>query len=258
MNNSNKKITIKKACSIALNIVFYSAIIILLLFSISNLSNEELKIPSFIGTSYLTVQTNSMAGNESDSFTSEDLLIVEKITEKKKQQQLDSLKVGDIITYKMFLPLDKIYILNTHRIVDIVTNTDNSIYIITQGDGNVLGDKSIYKYDRSKDDNDAAYYEIVAFADVRAIYKKHVDGLGKTMKFLQSSTGFFICIVMPTAALFLVQAFILAVNFFKLRQEKVGVAQKTDLESERERMKAEILAELQNQNQKKENEDNPS
>lgn len=243
IKNSNKILKITK---IVMNVIFYSFIVILLLFSISNLGlKDDQDIPGLFGNGFLTVQTNSMAGEEDDSFTAKDLIFVKVVTEKNRAKLLSKLEVGDIITFSYFnKELDGI-ILNTHRIVDIVGEGENTLFI-TQGDK--VGMNPVYDYVIGGE-NDADYYESVGYENVKAIYKSKWSGVGATMKFIQSSTGFLVCIVLPTLIFFVVQAILLVLNFTKIKHNKdvakLAIDNEELLKLEREKIKQELLAEME-------------
>ena len=69
---------------IALNVVFYILILLVLLFSISNIraKNKNDQIPNIFGKGYLNVLSDSMTGDNKDSFNTGDMIIV-KIANKK-------------------------------------------------------------------------------------------------------------------------------------------------------------------------------
>lgn len=244
-----------KIVSIVLNCVFYLFIFILLIFSISNLGMKtELDIPSIFGRGYLTVQTASMEGEEKDSFTTKDLIFVKVITDKNRDKIVSKLEVGDIVTFAYYSDEIGRTILNTHRIVDFTVGSDGKEYIRTQGDKYAMS--PAYKY--NPDDLSNSKYETVAIESIKAVYTGKWSGFGSTMKFLQTSNGFLICIVLPTALFFIFEAIMLVMNFMKIKNHKSEelrtkeheeeiARMKAELENEKEKMRAELLKELQNE-----------
>lgn len=255
-----------KITSIVLNVVFYVFIAILLLFSISNLKmKDELSIPSLFGKGYLTVQTSSMEGEEEDSFTRDDLIFVKVVNDKNREKLVSGLEVGDIITFAYYSDEIGRTILNTHRIVGNSYDSEGKKYYITQGDKYGMDPAKKYEKDcdiSTKDPNYSDYYETISAENIKAIYTGKMEGTGRTMKFLQTSNGFLLCIVLPTALFFIFEAVVLVMNFMKIKNEKNELARqkeheedlariKADLEAEKEKMRAEILAEMKKEQEEK-------
>ena len=105
---SQPKINIKNVLKIAGNVLFYTVIVFLLLFSISNLSVKSNKdIANVLGRGFLPVISDSMEGNNRDSFDKGALVFVRLLSAEDKQ----NLNIGDIVT---FYDLNLVA-LNTHR-----------------------------------------------------------------------------------------------------------------------------------------------
>lgn len=256
-----------KIISIVLNCIFYLFIALLLIFSISNLKmKDELSIPGLFGRGYLTVQTSSMDGEEKDSFTKNDLIYVKVVTDKNREKKTKNLEIGDIITFAYYSDEIGRTILNTHRIVDKRFDSENNLIFVTQGDKIAMDITRKYEKVPSveKADDYISCYETVSYKDVKAIYTGKWSGFGKTMKFLQSPNGFLVCIVLPTALFFIFEAIMLVMNFNKIRNQKKELAtaseheeemanMKAELEVEREKMRAEILAEMESKKDQEEN-----
>lgn len=239
-----------KIIKIVVNVIFYALILILLLFSIANLNKkDEFSVPSIFGTGFTTVETDSMAGSEKDSFTSKDVVFLKVVTDKNRTKKLAKLEVGDIICYKTWNPTLGRYMLNTHRIYEINYDPDgNVVSYTTKGDNPVTNPVP--------DDGE------VFLENVRGIYTSKWKNAGSFFKFLQTSTGFLVCIVLPVAVFFIVELvlFILQLNKIKKFKDdakheeelaKLKEEQEARLEEEKARIRAEILAE---QEKKKEEE----
>lgn len=239
VQQENKTLKIVK---VVVNVIFYVLIFMLLLFSIANLNKkDEFSVPSIFGKGFTTVQTDSMAGSEKDSFTTKDLVFVSVVNDHNRAKKLAKLEKGDIITFKTWNSTLGSYMLNTHRIFEIVYNADGSVaYYITKGDNPVSNPVP---------DDDPVYAE-----DIRGIYTGKWVGAGATFKFLQTSTGFLVCIVLPVAIFFIVELvlFILQLNKIKRLKDnekheeemaKLKEEQAAKLEEEKARIRAEILAE---------------
>ena len=254
MDNQNKKINWKKIGKIVLNVFFYTLIGLLLIFSITNLTRKDkTEVASIFGSGYCTVLSESMAGKKKDSFTSKDLILVRKVTDRNRDRLLSKkVSVGKIITFKGDVNGQEALI--THRVVDIITNADGSInYFITQGDYNAI---QYGEYVKEKGDISAC--EVVSPSDVRGIYTGKMKGLGGAMKFLQTPNGFLLCVVLPMILFFIAMLLILVLNIISVRKAKTEEQHAADiealkeeqarmLEEEKARIRAELLAEQQKQ-----------
>ena len=241
---------VKKVLSIIFNILFYSFLVVLFVFSISNIRSKKNNIPNIFGVGYLQVQTGSMTG----TFEAGDYIWVKVANEKK----VEKLKVGDVITFYDAAIAESIAeaggendgtSLNTHRIVDIKTMADGTLRYICQGDY-VKKTHPDAVYDSTKDSN--TLIQIVRVEDIKAIYTKNMGkGMTGILKFAKSSLGFGLCIVLPTALLLVYEVVMLIRNIMKLNKEKLEAqmaetqaAQQEDLEAQKQRMREELLAEL--------------
>ena len=92
-------------------------------------------------------------------------------------------------------------------------------------------------------------------------------GAGKAFKYIQTSNGFLLCIVLPIAIFFVVELLIVILNFMKIKQgkreeehavemEKMRQEQQRLLEEEKARIRAEILAEQARKQEEEENNNN--
>lgn len=258
-NKSENKVW--KIASIVLNCIFYVFIGILLIFSISNLNvkKDAYNIPGLFGKGYLTVLTPSMDGDQEDSFTTEDLIFVKKVTDKNREKIVEELEVGDIITFVYYSSDLRKDILNTHRIVDIVIADSGEKIFVTQGDKVAMNPDTKY----GTPGLSYEYYENVSENNIKAVYTGKWSGAGNVMSFLLTSNGFLLCIVLPTALFFIYEAILLVMNFMKLKSQKDQVQKdkeheedlariKAELEAEREKIRSELLAEMQAEKEQKE------
>jgi len=222
-----KKNVLNNTAKATLNVLFYMTIIFLLIFSIANIRvKQENDIANVFGTGFLSVQSDSMAGSQASSFSKGDLIFVKMIN----QQNLNTVAIGDVVTYYDY----SIKAFNTHRIVDS-TLINGDLYFITQGD-NVLEPD----------------LQPLRAQDVLAVYRSNVSGLGTTLDYLQTSTGFALMIILPVVFILLVEGIILAKNYMAVHRIKYEenfkeMEQKAmkDLDLEKERIRRQILQELQ-------------
>lgn len=244
---------------IALNVVFYILILLVLLFSISNIraKNKNDQIPNIFGKGYLNVLSDSMTGDNKDSFNTGDMIIV-KIANKKN---ISKLEVGNIVTfydYRLASNKGAGSALDTHRIVYIdKTNNDSYVYY-------TVGDKIAKQlnFDASKLNADnyltilnslgSNNYQAFGSTEIRGIYSGKWSGFGKT---IQAINNHFIAIVIvPVAILLVFEIGVLVLNIMRAREEKLKLEmketsqelanQETISADEKEKLKAELRAEL--------------
>lgn len=244
---------------IALNVIFYLLILLVLLFSISNIraKNKNDQIPNIFGKGYLNVLSDSMTGDNEDSFNTGDMIIV-KIANKKN---ISKLEVGNIVTfydYRLASNKGAGSALDTHRIVYIdKTNNDSYVYY-------TVGDKIAKQlnFDASKLNADnyltilnslgSNNYQAFGSTEIRGIYSGKWSGFGKTIQAINNH--FIAIIIVPVAILLVFEIGVLVLNIMRAREEKLklemketsqGLAnQETISADEKEKLKAELRAEL--------------
>ncbi len=244
---------------IALNVVFYILILLVLLFSISNIraKNKNDQIPNIFGKGYLNVLSDSMTGDNKDSFNTGDMIIV-KIANKKN---ISKLEVGNIVTfydYRLASNKGAGSALDTHRIVYIdKTNNDSYVYY-------TVGDKIAKQlnFDASKLNADnyltilnslgSNNYQAFGSTEIRGIYSGKWSGFGKTIQTINNH--FISIIIVPVAILLVFEIGVLVLNIMRAREEKLKLEmketsqelanQETISADEKEKLKAELRAEL--------------
>ena len=244
---------------IALNVVFYILILLVLLFSISNIraKNKNDQIPNIFGKGYLNVLSDSMTGDNEDSFNTGDMIIV-KIANKKN---ISKLEVGNIVTfydYRLASNKGAGSALDTHRIVYIDrTNNDSYVYY-------TVGDKIAKQlnFDASKLNADnyltilnslgSNNYQAFGSTEIRGIYSGKWSGFGKTIQTINNH--FIAIIIVPVAILLVFEIGVLFLNIMRAREEKLKLEmketsqelanQETISADEKEKLKAELRAEL--------------
>lgn len=244
---------------IALNVVFYILILLVLLFSISNIraKNKNDQIPNIFGKGYLNVLSDSMTGDNKDSFNTGDMIIV-KIANKKN---ISKLEVGNIVTfydYRLASNKGAGSALDTHRIVYIdKTNNDSYVYY-------TVGDKIAKQlnFDASKLNADnyltilnslgSNNYQAFGSTEIRGIYSGKWSGFGKTIQTINNH--FIAIIIVPVAILLVFEIGVLVLNIMRAREEKLKLEmketsqelanQETISADEKEKLKAELRAEI--------------
>lgn len=247
---------------IALNVIFYLLILLVLLFSISNIraKNKNDQIPNIFGKGYLNVLSDSMTGDNKDSFNVGDMIIVNVANDKK----ISKLVVGDIVTfYDSNLASNKGAgtALNTHRIVYIGKNTEGTTIYYTMGDkiakninfnANSLANMTEQEVNETFDRLGHSQYQVFTASAIRGIYSGKWSGFGKT---IQTINNYFIAIIIvPVAILLVFEIGVLVLNIMRAREEKLKLEmketsqelanQETISADEKEKLKAELRAEL--------------
>ena len=133
-----------------------------------------------------------------------------------KKCDTSTLEEGDIICFHTIIENE--YALNTHRIKSIETVGDARSYT-TVGDNN----------------NGVADLHVISDGDIVGKYVGHLQGVGRVMDFLSSSTGFLIVIVLPMLLFFIYQVYHLIMISIRLKK---AVAVETAREVEAAKMQA--------------------
>lgn len=173
--------------------------------------SSDMGIGNVLGYTPFTIQTDSMA----PTFKSGDLIIAKEV------KNINELKIGDVITYSTVLTDDtgrSVRGNNTHRISDIEYNQDGTISaFVTKGDAidtednvYVLPDEVIAKQVNSGIDENGEYMDGLKIAS-----------FGSALNFLQSRTGFMICIIIPLALFFIWQIYKLITMFMEAKAEDI-------------------------------------
>ena len=211
----NKKMDVKKILSIVGNVLVWAFVILSLVITVMVFAAQKSEdgVPALFGKSLITIQTKSME----DTYYAGDMVFMTKLTREEKL----NLQVGQIITFRTSIDIDndgKPGDLNTHRIVE---GRGDSLSYVTKGDNNPYADNV----------GDKAY--TVHVDDIIGVCTDEgkIRGFGNVIKFLSSSLGFFLCIVLPLILFFLYELY----NFINvLVTEKNKKAAIAGVESEEE------------------------
>ena len=225
---------------ILLIIIIIIAIIITVMTFTSK--NSDMGIGNVLGYTPFAVQSDSMDSGEPSGFGSGDLIISKEVKDP------STLKIGDVITYSTIIEGQsagkKIRGYNTHRITDIILAGDGSVYaFVTAGDAvgmedtvNVLPDEVIAKQVNSGVDENG-----------NRLTGMKIANFGSALSFLQSRTGFMICIIIPLALFFIWQIYKLISMFMTAKAENLS-------EESKQRVIEEYIAQ-QNKESSQEKED---
>lgn len=199
---------------ILLIIIIIIAIIITVMTFTSK--NSDLGIGNILGYTPFSIQSDSMNSGSAGGFAQGDLIITKEVDD------VSALKIGDVITYSTVITDNNgksIRSYNTHRIYDITYNDDKSIEsFITMGDAVGTEDNVVVLPD-----------EIIAKQVNSGLDESgnRVDGLkianfGSALNFLQSRTGFMICIIIPLALFFIWQIYKLIAMFMEAKASNIS------------------------------------
>ncbi|MDR0697258.1 MAG: hypothetical protein LBF68_07005 [Christensenellaceae bacterium] len=237
VEKSSTKKKVLKIVNICTNVILALVLIIVLLFAVMAISKQENDYNMLFGYTYLAVLTDSMSGDQKDSFDVNDLVIAKVIDGNK--EEIDKLKEGDIITFFTLMKDasgGQSRALNTHRIIKIQ-------------DGAREGERAF----RTKGDNSIAEDTLtVDEASIVAVYSGQVNGLGFIVSSLQDKDGFLYFILIPSciAVIYCLYVFIAnLVGFMKARTEmqfaQKGLIATAEIDqAEKERIKQELLKEM--------------
>jgi len=177
--------------------------LVILLFAVSllvvsmSLTSRSTGIPNLAGYTLFSVQTDSMK----PTINTGDLMI------SRVSDQNDTHELGEVVTFKAYM--DRIPILNTHRIVD-VKEIDDVTYYVTKGD-NASG----------PDQKELSGGDIVATWNGFRIAKA-----GKAFDYLRTQKGFMFCVLLPMMFFFLYILYQFIVNLKEHNREKIMTAVK--------------------------------
>lgn len=231
----------KKIINIVVDVVCGVVLVFALIIAvcmIKSKNSEYANYTDFFGKAYLAVESPSMTNQidndgkvDYDNFSKGDLIVIKILNNSEKS----SLKVGDVITFNDNTPSankDK-YVLNTHRIVAIDVNAKGVREYTTRGD-----------YNRSVDP--------VKVTDERIVgkFESKIKGVGTVVSFMGTFWGFFVFVLLPTLIIVVIAAVNFAMVFIKEKKAQKAIAaqaQEEVLAEERERIRQELLAEMQGQ-----------
>ena len=254
----------KKPVTIVLNVLFYTIVVLLLLFAlataIGNVKQrnrrkeaeaqgtivQDYNIPTLFGIGLLSVQSDSMdmeTGNDGsvpikkDSFLIGDLLVVKTATSRriaKIEKEKSIITYFDVAENKLI----------THRVVDIIEKPDGTKSYITQGDRIEIINPGA-DYDGPEDS-----YQVttVSAGEIIAVYSSKIKGGGSFLEFLQTRLGLGLCVLLPCFLFLVFEVIVLVRNIFAVNKEKMkeelASQPQFDAEAEKEKIRQQILAEM--------------
>lgn len=180
------------------NFFFYTlisiVIVVALLYTVVNLAGNN-GISTILGHTVGSVQSGSMSG----TFEKGDIIV-------SKQIDGEEIKEGDIISFWYNDPQAQQIIVVTHRVIEL--REDGKI--VTQGD---VANKA----------NSVDKIEVISKGDVISRYSFKIPYVGAVLDFINTSTGFFVCILIPVFLFLFWQIYVFIVTVSdakKLAKEK--------------------------------------
>ncbi len=213
-----KKKKPKKVLNTIINVLLVICIIVAVVCTyISFVTTSGNGVPSIFGLRILSIQTNSM----SDTINYGDLIVDVPVDP-------EDIRKDDIITYWTIINGERV--LNTHRVVEIY---DGGGFLIfeTKGDANSSADPLT-----------------VHQREIIGKYQFKISGLGKVFDYLQTPVGFFIVVVIPVFLFFIYHL----VQFFRALFEYQNVKNRIKFETERGRTEDLISEQQKLESEKKE------
>ncbi len=189
--------TIWNAISLVICILLACILLINCILIVKSAINKD-KVPSIAGWYPMIVLSDSMY----PEIQKGDLIFGRVVSPEKVQ-------VGDVISF--FDPESKTGAVVTHRVTDITM--DGGLSFTTKGDANSIKDSEQIPADK-----------------VIGVYKTRIRGAGKIAMFMQTTTGFIVCIALPV---------LLIVGYDFLTRHKKEKTPEVDEEKEK------LMAELQ-------------
>lgn len=214
----------KRIINIVVDVVVAVILAFALILAISTITSKKKGYDQYteiFGTAYLAVESGSME----PTFKRGDLIKIKTV----KGDDAANLEKDDIITFKTTLRQGGKIVLNTHRIVEVVKE-NGTVKYRTQGDNKVT--------------NPNPDSDLVTLDDIVGVYKGKAGGIGNVFLFMNTSAGFFVCVVLPTLLIVAYCAvnLVLVIRKEKKKQTEEAVIAKMD---EREKLRQELLAEMQ-------------
>lgn len=225
MNQKAKKIFHVIIDVLVILVLVISAVVLVMALS----SRASGGIPNLFGKAPVGVQTNSMHGDNSDSFDENDLIICDCVDINNNP----NFSEGDVVTFPQDITGNGQQSMITHRIYKV--NEDGSF--LTKGDNNDTYDQ---------DPHNAIVFPNIYYYDVLAVYHgSKIPGLGGFVNLLQTPVGFFWIILVPMILFFLYQAVRVVMNAMAYSREKGAEQARLAVEQSglTEEQKAQAIAE---------------
>lgn len=220
-------------------LIIVTCIVFSIVLLVSSMGNKEGKLNDIINL--MPVMSDSMVGDNPDSFNIDDLVLVKKLSDEDKK----NLKVGDIVTFKVYDQTLQAKIYKSHRIVKICQEGDvewNDCDVVTQGDAAQKHVDTILENDKLSDEQkykelaNKGYRDYLRFSNIEGIYTGKIEKVGGAITFIKQPAAFFGLIVTPLALLLLYNIFVIIRGVTKAKDDK----HKAELEESEAKHRAEM------------------
>jgi len=212
----------KKALNITVNVIVSIIVIFVLILTINIIVSGKKGYTKLFGYTYVAVRSDSMDGDQPDSFKKGDLLKVKVLSDAEKQE----LKKDDIITF--YYPVSK--------------SVPGAKYIVIDGKPHIINSHRIERVegDRifTRGDKEGAPLDLGnrQYSDIIGKVVSHTDGLGNVSMWFQSQWGFFVCVVLPSLLIVVYCVF----NLVRVVRER----NKENAADKEEQLKQQLLEQL--------------
>ena len=205
----------KKALKIIVDVLAWILLIVAMFITLLVfVGSKNNGVPNLFGTMFMSVQSPSMES----TFKQGDMILVKKVDD------LYTLQKDDVITF--YTLVEGARIINTHRIVE-VKDENNVRSFVTRGDNNPVDDTlPVYSADI-----------IGKWTGTR------LPGMGKAMDFLQTKTGFFVCVLIPIALFFIFELYKFIVALIEAKNESKQLSEEDEEEIKRKAVEEYLAAE---------------
>lgn len=234
-----KQKKIQTAINWTVNVLCILIIVFALVLSVVTIAQttDSDNLPHLGKSYFLAVKTDSMSG----TFEVGDMIVAKQVT----SDQAKSLEVGQVITFRQII--GQTTIINTHRIIEVITSDSGTVQYRTQGDHEASPDTRLV----GSGNVIATWGKPGSQAD-KDSYGKVLKGVGKINNWLYEedslsasgkSTRYFLVIVLPLILLFVGYGFIMVYSLVKQKMAKQAEVAVNDLSDEdKERIAREYLA----------------
>ena len=205
----------KKALKIIVDVLAWILLIVAMFITLLVfVGSKNNGVPNLFGTMFMSVQSPSME----PTFKQGDMILVKKVDD------LYTLQKDDVITF--YTLVEGARIINTHRIVE-VKDENNVRSFVTRGDNNPVDDTlPVYSADI-----------IGKWTGTR------LPGMGMAMDFLQTKTGFFVCVLIPIALFFIFELYKFIVALIEAKNESKQLSEEDEEEIKRKAVEEYLAAE---------------
>lgn len=220
----DKKVTVKKIINIILDVLFVVFVGFAVVAVVMRINVQKNGALTMGGNEYRIVLTDSMSENNhipEDQYQSYKIKTIKKdamVTIKKKASKdtkfYDDLAVGDVLTFYYYFTSGEFagkQINVTHRLIDKTPDSKGGYVLTLMGDKEKIG--GMTQTIRTSQEETSPNYVVGKVTGVNY-------GAGATMKFLTSSAGIIVFVIVPCSALFIYEVVKIILIAKKLKQEK--------------------------------------